>query len=386
MNEHQECCDDEDIEFLSDLQGVRAVFSGGGTGGHLYPLLAVAEELQRQCDGNLLFIGTSRGLESEIVPQRGLRFKAVAARGLVGGLVGKLRALLALGTGIVQSWRLLRDFRPQIVVGSGGYVCASALIAAKILQIPTALMEQNAHAGKTVRWLAKFADVVCTCWPEVEGGLPASKIVLTGNPVRREVIEAQRDECRERLRIPADRPCVFITGGSQGAVSFNEAVVRALPTWCDQPWTVVHLTGPTHLDDVRLRALPLVEGKHLDYRPLGYLQDMACAYGACDLVVCRAGATTLAEVTVRGLATVAVPYPYAAENHQMVNAMALVDAGAAELIEDKQVVEKLATVVPRLLAQPETMRRMAQANAFFGRPDAVRRVLQALAQCVQSRR
>ncbi len=370
------------VEAMSKLSGSRVVFSGGGTGGHLYPLLAVAELWRERYDGNVLFMGTVKGLEHKVVPERGFRFQAICARGLAGGVLGKIKALLALGVGIAQSWSVLRSFRPRVVIGSGGYVCAPVLMAARLLRIPTVLMEQNAKAGKTVRLLARCASRVCTCWPEAAQGLPAAKVVLTGNPVRQEVISEERAKARQRYQLPEGRPCLLITGASQGAASINSAVLKALPQWREREWTVIHLTGPKHIDKIKAEAEPLVAGGKLDYRPLGYLEDMAGAYAACDLVVCRAGATTLAEVTARGIAALLVPYPFAAENHQVANAQSLVNNGAGVMIADDQVEERLGTAVPELLEQPDRLLAMAQASAAMGRPQAAEDVLRVVAESI----
>ncbi len=369
----------EDGADLQALSGCRAVLTGGGTGGHLYPLLAVADQWRDKYDGNLLFIGTEQGIENKVVPEKGYRFRKVWARGLSGGILGKLKALLALGAGTVQSWSALRAFQPRVVVGSGGYVCAPVLIAAKLLGIPTVLMEQNARAGKTVRLLSRFASRVCTCWPEAAAtGLPAEKVVLTGNPIRSEVVQAEREHGRKMYDLADDRPCILITGGSQGAASLDKAVLRALPLWRDCEWTVVHITGPKHLEKVKEEALPLVEGGRLDYRPVGFLQDMASAYAACDLVVCRAGATTLCEVMAVGRAAIVVPYPYAAENHQEANAASLVKAGGAVRLADDRVADELADSVSAIMNDTEKRLAMAAASRSLGRPDAVQAVLRVV--------
>ena len=366
-------------ERLTELLGCRAVFCGGGTGGHLYPLLALADLWKDAYDGNILFIGTAKGLESRVVPEHGYRFLSVQARGLTGGVVGKLLALFSLGIGTVQSWRVLRSFCPKVVIGSGGYVSAPVLLAARLLGIPTVLMEQNARAGKTVRLLSRFADCVCTCWPEAaDSGLPADKVALTGNPIRREVVQAQREQGRQTYSLSAEKPCVLITGGSQGAASLNKAVLKALPLWRDRDWTVIHLTGPKHLDEVKDKAQPILEGGRIDYRPVSYLQDMASAYAACDLAVCRAGATTLCEIMAVGRPAIVVPYPYAAENHQEANAASLVAAGGALRLSDEQVEEKLAQAVSDLLEDPARLDAMAQASQSMGRPNASEAVLQAV--------
>ena len=373
-----------EIGDLTELQGTRVVLSGGGTGGHLYPLLAVADVWSREADGNVLFVGTKVGIEGEVVPQRGYRLAVVSARGLCGGVWGKIKALAALGVGIVQSWRTLRAFRPKVVVGAGGYVCAPVLMAAKLLGIPTLLMEQNARAGKTVRLLARFASRVCTCWPEAAStGLPAEKVVLTGNPIRCEVVEADRDQGRKKLGIAGSRPCVLITGGSQGAASLDKAVVCALNTWKEQDWTVIHITGPKHLEQIQSQALPLVRGGKLDYRAVGYLDDMASAYAASDLVVCRAGATTLCEVMAVGRPAIVIPYPHAAENHQEANAASLVHAGGAVRLADSEVVERLEKCVLELLSDEPRRLAMAEASRQLGRPEATLAVLQCVAETLR---
>lgn len=374
------------IGALSELQGTRVVLSGGGTGGHLYPLLALADVWCQEADGNVLFVGTKDGLEGEVVPQRGYRLQTVSARGLYGGVVGKLKALAMLGVGIVQSWRTLRSFRPKVVIGSGGYVCAPVLMAAKLLGIPTLLMEQNARAGKTVRLLARFASRVCTCWPEAAStGLPAQKVVLTGNPIRREVVEADRALGRQKLGIAGERPCVLVTGGSQGAASLDKAVVRALRTWRDQDWTVLHITGPKHLEQIQSEALPLVQGGRLDYRAVGYFDDMASAYAASDLVVCRAGATTLCEVMAVGRPAVVVPYPHAAENHQEANAASLVHAGGAVRLADSEVEASLESCVMELMGDAPRRLAMAEASRQLGRPEATEAVLRCVAETLRGK-
>lgn len=363
---------------------LRVVLAGGGTGGHLYPALAVADRI-RADGGEAFFVGTRRGLGARIVPARGYEIAFVRARGLGGGLRGAVLAALEGAVGLLQSLVLLARKRPDLVIGTGGYVCAPVVLAGRMLGIPTVLMEQNAIAGKATKFLARFARRVCLSFPGSEAGLPAERVEITGNPIREEIVGRDRTQARERLGVPEGRTCVLVTGASQGAASLNRAVLKALSGWRDRDWTVLHLTGPTHLEEVQVRSAGLVEGGRLAYRPLGYLEDIAEAYAAADLVVCRAGATTLAEITARGLPAVLVPYPYAAERHQDHNARILAERGAAVVLGDDVVEDSLGGMVEDLLGRPEDLRRMAESSRALGRPDAAERVVEVAQSQVRRR-
>ena len=354
---------------------LRVVLAGGGTGGHLYPGLAVAERL-RDLGAEVLFVGTRKGLGARVVPERGFRIRFVRARGFAGGIPGRIRAILEVGIGFLQSLFLLARERPHLVVGTGGYVCAPVVLAAALRGTPSVLMEQNALPGKATRFLARLARRVCVSFPGVHPGLPADRVVVTGNPVRDEIVTRERQEARRALGIPEGRTCVLVTGASQGAASLNRAVLRALPAWRARTWTVLHLTGPAHLEEVQVRSG--AEAGSLDYRPLGYLEDMAGAYAAADVVVCRAGATTLAEVTARGLPAVLVPYPHAAERHQDQNAAVLVDHGAAVLLDDAVVERDLGALLESLLEAPERLEAMARASRGLGQVEAASRVVRVV--------
>lgn len=356
-------------------QGLRAVFAGGGTGGHLYPILAVADSI-KEAGGLPVFIGTERGVENEAVPARGYKLYHIRARGLSGGVFGKILAISELFIGFAQSFFILLKEKPHIVIGSGGYVCAPAVAAAKLLHIPSICLEQNAFAGKAVKFLSRLADRVCISLPGSEKGLPQEKVVLTGNPIRKAITAANREEAREKLNIDPSRKCLLITGASQGAQSINNAVLAALPLWRQENWTVIHLTGPKHIDEVSTRSHDLTDGFPIDYRPLGYMEDIAYAYAAADLCVCRAGATTLAEVTAVGAASVLVPYPYAAENHQEANAETLVKAGAAAMVKDSAAEGELGNLVSELINNDERLQSMRASAKAMGKGDAAALVVE----------
>ncbi len=356
-------------------QGLRAVFAGGGTGGHLYPILAVADSI-KEAGGLPVFIGTERGVENEAVPARGYKLYHIQARGLAGGVLGKLRAVSELFIGFAQSFFILLREKPDIVIGSGGYVCAPAVAAAKLLRIPAICLEQNAFAGKAVKFLSRLADRVCISLPGSEKGLPQEKVVLTGNPIRKAITEAGREEARQRLNIAPDRKCLLVTGASQGALSINNAVLAALPLWRKEDWTVIHLTGPKHIDEVSTRSHDLTEGYPIDYRPLGYMEDIAYAYAAADLCVCRAGATTLAEVTASGVPALLIPYPHAAENHQEANAETLARAGAAVVVKDSSAENELGNFVLELINNDEKLKSMRTSAKALGKGNAAALVVE----------
>lgn len=358
---------------------LRVVLAGGGTGGHLYPALAVAEKVRAE-GGSVLFVGTRQGLGARVVPQHGFRIAFVRARGLTGGLRGAVMALAETCMGLVQSLVLLLGEKPDLVIGSGGYVCVPVVLAASLLRIPAILLEQNAIPGKATRLLSRFARKVCASLPGSQRGLPARRVELTGNPVRQEILDRDRAEARRHLGLPEGRTCLLVSGASQGAASLNRAVLRALPVWRGRDWTVLHLTGASHLEEVQARSAALLSGAALDYRVIGYQDDMAELYAAADLVVCRAGATTLAEVTARGLAAILVPYPFAAERHQDHNASVLARHGAALVVADEAVEEMLARQVLDLVGQPGELLQMARASRELGRVDAAERVLQVARQ------
>lgn len=348
----------------------RVLLTGGGTGGHLYPGLAVAERL-RQRGVQCRFVGTKRGIEARVVPERHFPFHAIRARGLAGKPWQKLLALVQTFYGTLQSVFVLQQQRPELVVSTGGYVCAPVLLAARLRGTPVVMLEQNALPGKVNRKLAPFARRICLSFEESRKFFPAARCEVTGNPVRSEILEASREQGRAHFNIPSDRPVLLVTGASQGAASLNRAVEKALPLWKDQAWTVLHLTGPKHLQGVEEHSGTVLQGGKLDYRCFGYMAEMHLAYAAADLVVSRAGATTLAEITARGLPAILVPYPFAADRHQDYNADTLVTRGAAIKLDDAAVEELLADTVASLMEDSQRLGKMADASLASGLPRAL---------------
>ena len=342
------------------------IVAGGGTGGHLFPGLAVAETVAAQGEASILFVGSAYGLEATAIPRTRFAFRALALRGVRGrGLRGALGFAWHLPITLLQSWRIVGAFQPTLVLGLGGYSSVPVALAAWLRRIPLVLLEQNAHPGLANRLLARLARKVCTAYPESARFFPAGKAVHTGNPVR-------QLGC---TRSPApDRFTIFAFGGSQGAHTINRALVDAATTLATHVpgLHIIHQTGAADAAWVR----ECYRDMEADAEVLEFVHDMSAAYGCADLVICRAGATTLAEVTALGKPAILVPYPFAADDHQRKNAEVLRGHGAAQLILNAELSgERLAACVLDLVHDRERLRAMAAAAKQLAVPEATERVI-----------
>lgn len=354
---------------------MRIILAGGGTGGHLFPGLAVAREFQkRDVKTEILFVGSERGIESRVLPREGFPLVTLPVRGLKGrGLRGLCDALYGVPLSLLQSFKILRRFQPHCVIGLGGYASGPLLLAGKLAGIRCAIMEQNLYPGLTNRVLGRIVDRVFTAYAESAAYFPRGKAVTTGNPVRwRSVPEVAK----------AERFTLLVFGGSAGAHRINVCVVEALEQLKDLAprLAVIHQTGETDFATIQqaYRALPVAA------EVLPFIERMDQAYARADLVICRAGATTVAELTALGKAAILVPYPYAAYDHQRGNALALVNRGAAEMILDRSLSgAALAERIRTLATNPERLAAMARAAARLGRPDAAERIVEACCALAQ---
>lgn len=348
---------------------MRMLLAGGGTGGHLFPAVALAQRLLETEPGSeVLFVGTQRGIEARILPELGLPLRTIDIAGFVGkGALAKAALLPRLVRSVGQSVAILREFRPDVVVGVGGYASAPVLAAAKLTRHPFVIHEQNACPGLTNRLLARWAERVCLSFQESDCAFHRGRTVLTGNPLRKGM-----EECPP---IPWGDPELLVFGGSRGARAINDALVGMLPEL--EPLrgrlTIRHQTGAEDLERVR-------EG----YRQHGwgsaevvpFIQDMAAAYARAHLVVCRAGATTIAELTACGRPALLIPYPHAAGDHQTANARALARRGAALMIPQPELTsESLGRVVCDLLGDRERLLDMGGAAYALGRRGAADLIL-----------
>ncbi|RZU97913.1 undecaprenyldiphospho-muramoylpentapeptide beta-N-acetylglucosaminyltransferase [Spiribacter vilamensis] len=338
----------------------------GGTGGHVFPALAVAEVLVRQSIP-VIWVGTPAGLEARVVPAAGIELETVTVRGLRGnGLTGWLKAPWMVARALIQTLAVLRRHRPRVVLGMGGYVTGPGGIAARLKRLPLIIHEQNAIAGLTNRMLSRLATQVLT---GLDATFPAGgRPTFTGNPVRA-AVTALAEETPGR---PSQHPRLLVIGGSLGARTLNRVVPAALATLpaAERP-EVVHQAGERSLDIAR--AAYGEAAVEADVQP--FIDDMATAYREADLVVCRAGALTVSELAAVGRAAVFVPFPYAVDDHQTANARFLVNAGAARMIPESELTtERLAAVLRELLADRDEREAMARNARQLGRPRAAEQV------------
>lgn len=360
---------------------MRLMVAGGGTGGHVFPGIALADEVvTRHPQNDVVFVGTARGLEAQVVPAAGYPIELVEVKGLKGkGPMGALANLLLLPRALLRCLAILRRWRPDMVVGVGGYASGPLVLAAWLSRIPTAVQEQNAVAGLTNRLLGWFVKAAFTAFPEAAASFPRRRVHQLGNPIRRQLLENFM-----RPTAGHDRSRLLVFGGSQGAHALNMRVVEALPHLADlrDRLFIIHQTGARDREQVEkgYRAV----GFEPDVRD--FITDMSRAYAEADLVVCRAGATTLAELTVCKKPSLLVPFPAAADNHQVKNARSLVDAGAAVMIEERDLTgELLAAEIRAILQNPERRERMSRAAGRLGAPAAAREIADVCAELVRQR-
>ncbi len=356
------------------------VIAGGGTGGHLYPGIALAKALMKHdADIEITFVGTRQGIESRVLPREGFRLKTISSGGLLGKKgMGRLVNWLKLPVSLLQSMGYLLINRPRLVVGVGGYVSGPVAISAWMLRIPVLIHEQNTVPGATNRWLGKIADKVAITFDMSKKYFPTHKVVETGNMIREEFTQTQE------ANIPtSEKFTVLVLGGSQGARSINLALLDAL----DHLGSVkdrlhfIHQTGQT--DEAEVQAGYKHKGFSADAQ--AFIFDMVEQYRKASLIICRSGATTLAEITALGIPSVLVPYPFAAHNHQEHNARALESNGAAQVILDKDVNgERLARIILDGIEHPDTLREMGNKSFQMGRRDATERARQLCLELMRS--
>jgi UDP-N-acetylglucosamine--N-acetylmuramyl-(pentapeptide) pyrophosphoryl-undecaprenol N-acetylglucosamine transferase len=362
---------------------MRIVVSGGGTGGHIYPALMIVEEAKRRhANAACLYIGTEKGMESKIVPKAGIPFETIDITGFRRSLSWEnVRTLMRFWKGVARAKQLLREFRPDVVVGTGGYVCAPVVYAASRLGIPTMIHEQNAVPGLTNAFLSRYASVVAVSFKESSRLFKrARRVVLTGNPRASAVVHAKAEDGYRQLSLAHGTPFVLIFGGSRGALAINQAVMEMLPLVAEQPKIhIVYVTGEIYYERViaQLQTLWHEMPEHIHVLP--YIYQMPEVLAAAKMLIGRAGASSLAEITALGIPSILIPSPNVTNNHQEKNALALVEAGAADMIRETELTGAvLHERVSRILASPQRMKAMSGQAKALGQPQAIERIFAEL--------
>lgn len=356
---------------------MRVLIAAGGTGGHIYPGIAVAEEiLRREAGAVVRFVGTARGLEVKLVRHAGFELSFIDISGLKNvGRMAQVRGLTLLPKGFYSARQVINGLKPDVVVGAGGYVSGPVLLTAALMRLPTLVMESNALPGWTNRRLARFVDRAAVSFDQSRRYF-RGKAVVTGNPVRREFFEIpvkKRD---------ADHFALLAFGGSQGARAINEAILESLASLGELKniLQITHQTGPTDFAGVAARYAA-AGWNHA--KVCQYIDDMVTAFAGADMVICRAGATTTAELMAAGKASIMVPFPFAADDHQRKNAEALEQAGASRMILQQDLSGKsLAYAIKSLLAEPEKISRMETAARSLSRGDAAAAVVDLIEELI----
>jgi UDP-N-acetylglucosamine--N-acetylmuramyl-(pentapeptide) pyrophosphoryl-undecaprenol N-acetylglucosamine transferase len=355
---------------------MKIIIAGGGTGGHLFPGIAVAEEfIRRDASNSVLFVGTRHGIEARIIPREGYTIRFLKAEGLIGRSVLKqIRAAFFFLLSVFQAFKIISAERPDLAIGVGGYASVGLVLAARFRGVNTMIMEQNSVPGIANRFLGRVVDAVAVTYQESFSFFDRPKTYLTGNPVRQNILVKETAGAGTAGNTGRDRFSILVFGGSQGASAINLAMMETLHYMLDlrQNIQFIHQTGERELKAT-------ADG----YRQLGFkstvepfIYRMADAYAEADMVICRAGATTLAEITALGKAAVLIPYPHAASNHQEFNARKLEDMGAAIVILEKQLSgENLSKAIRELYENSERRGWMQKASKAIGRMDAAEKIV-----------
>lgn len=355
----------------------RFLIAGGGTGGHLFPGIAIAEEVMaRNPKNKVLFVSSGKPFEKDIFSKTGFRHVAISSAGIKRlGFRQQFKSAQKIPKGLFQSILILKKFKPNIVVGVGSYSSGPVVIGAWLLRIIVVLQEQNTIPGITNRILSMFAKRIYSSFEETDKYLNPKKLYFTGNPVRKEFIRHAIGH-NKLVGIDSDKQDLFtilVLGGSQGAHALNEAIVASLTNLKDKhKYFFIHQTG--FQDETNVKDA--YQSKGVPFVAKAFFDDMAQQYRRADLVICRSGATTIAEITATGKSAILIPYPFAADNHQAVNAKALANAGAAEMILQKDLCFKLlARRIEHYASHPKALSLMAARAKWFGRPEAARSIV-----------
>ena len=365
---------------------MKIAISGGGTGGHIYPALALIREIQKKsAQSEFLYIGTENGLESNLVPRENIPFKSIHITGFKRKLsFDNVKTVMRFLKGVRDSKRMLKEFKPDVVIGTGGYVCGPVVYAAAKLKIPTIIHEQNSVPGLTNKFLSRYVNKIAVCFKEAEDYFPSEKVVFTGNPRASEV--QGKDGIRGRLSagLKTNVPAVLIFGGSRGARPINEAVIKSLAVLGEKPYQVLYITGDVHFEDVKKEADLVGNPQNVIIKP--FIHNMPEVLAGMDLVVSRAGATTLAELTSLGIPSILIPSPYVTNNHQEKNARSLSDNGAADMLLERDLnASAFIQSIDRIMLDKDIQKEMKKNALRIGVPDSADRMFRVMKQLTKKK-
>jgi len=361
---------------------MRIIFGTGGTGGHLYPALALASYIKRQDpDSEFLFVGTTNRLEAQVVPKMGYAYRGMDLQGLTGSPVNKAKAALKFLRSISLSKKIVREFKPDIVIGFGGYPSASIVLGAAKLHVPTMIHEQNSIIGLANKILIKHVDAIVACYEKAANEFPEEKTHLYGNPRASEVLETELRDMSDTYHLDKNKKAVLVVMGSLGSSSVNRVIEQAMDDLASKDYQLIFVTGQKQYEEEKAKFPQTPSNVQI----VPYVEDLPSLLKTVDLVVSRAGASTLSEITSLGVAALIIPSPYVAANHQEYNARELCDKDAAMMILEKDLnKEKLLATIDGLMADEEKLKKMRENAKKLGKPQACMDIYQLMKSLVKA--
>jgi UDP-N-acetylglucosamine--N-acetylmuramyl-(pentapeptide) pyrophosphoryl-undecaprenol N-acetylglucosamine transferase len=359
------------------MNSSKFIFAGGGTGGHLFPAIAIAEELKNLMpESEIIFVGTKNKIESRVVPQYGYKFKTIWISGFSRRLnLNNLLFPIKVITSIFQSLVILSKYSPKVVIGTGGYVSGPILWTALMLKKPTILQDHNSYPGITTKLLAKRADEVHLAYEDSKKYLKRKdNLFISGFPIRKEFKRIDKKSALDRFELDETKKVIFVTGGSQGARSINSAMLKIAEILSNNNIQVIWQTGSIQYRDI----LSKCTGISRDVKIYEFIKDIQYAFSACDLAITRAGASTVGEVIALQVPTIFVPFPYAAEDHQTINALSLVNHGAGMILKDSEVSERLLDTIMYIFRNNDDLNSMKENLTKLMRPDTAKVIAQRI--------
>ncbi len=361
---------------------MKVLVSGGGTGGHIYPAVSLVKYIQKKHpEAEFLFVGTKKGLESKIVPDQGIPFETIEIQGFKRSLsLSNFKTVYLFLKSIKDAKKIIRKFEPDIVIGTGGYVCGSVVYAAHKLKIPTIIHEQNSVAGVTNKFLSRYVDKIGICFSDVAKDFPTKKVVLVGNPRAQEVAGIKKSTVLEEYELNPEIPTVLIFGGSRGAMAINDAVLKSLPFLTKKSYQILYASGEIYFGEVENKWTTVNESNP-NIKVVPYIKNMEHVLRNVDVVVGRAGATSLAEITSLGLPAILIPSPNVTNDHQTKNAQSLVNKKAALMINNSELTTTtLISAIDELMLDSGKKELMAKASKDEGIQDATDRLYQLIVE------
>lgn len=363
---------------------MRIIFGTGGTGGHLYPALALAEYIKtKDPDSDFLFVGTIDRLEAKVVPENGYAYRGLDLKGITGSPLNKAKAVLKFVGSISKSKKIVKEFKPDIVIGFGGYPSSSIVLAAAKMGVPTIIHEQNSIIGLANKVLIKHADAIVACYQKAAAEFPSEKTYLLGNPRASQVQQTKMQDMRSTYQLDENKKTVLIVMGSLGSSSVNRIIEEGIDDFAKKDYQVIFVSGDKQYETMKAHLANLPDNVHL----VPFVKDMPSLLKTVDLVITRAGASTLAEITSLGVASLIIPSPYVASNHQEYNARELYDAKAAEMILEKDLTkERLLQQIDDLFNHPDKLTELRENAKCLGKPNASSDIYELMKKIVMNKR